>query len=324
MKIRVFTHCDIDALGCVFALGIKYGFSNVTATYHTYGNINKSVYDFLKEEQHLKYDKVFITDISLSEKMCEWINKDYLNLFTLIDHHITNSTDYLKKYKWVIRELNKINYVEEELTSATYLVADYLGILGQTRILDDIIIAIDRYDTWLWTTKYSHKMSKDLNDLYYIYGRDLLMEKLIKEYNVSLEKPKKSLELDDTSLLLLSLRENEYKGYLRVSQENLNVISIKNPFDIDKELKIGVVFAEKFISELGNDLVNQNEDLDLIALINFRTGVSLRTVKDNVHLGELANQLAEHIDSTGGGHSKSSGYRIPKDLLQNIISKIIK
>ena len=73
--------------------------------------------------------------------------------------------------------------------------------------------------------------------------------------------------------------------------------------------------ADSHTSELGNILCERHEELDFVAIIKKET-VSLRTVKDNVNLTDIAKQFG------GGGHPKASGFPLNNVKLNNFINDI--
>ena len=60
--------------------------------------INKRVEKLLDEKAYEKYNKIFITDISVSEEIAERIEAEAPESFQLLDHH--KSALWLNKYNW--------------------------------------------------------------------------------------------------------------------------------------------------------------------------------------------------------------------------------
>ena len=84
-----------------------YAINNIiNVEYCNYDNINEKIKDFIHNEEYLKYDYVYITDISVDEEVAELINNTHpeefnkgfnlCEMFTLIDHHKTAL--HLEKY----------------------------------------------------------------------------------------------------------------------------------------------------------------------------------------------------------------------------------
>lgn len=81
----------------------------------------------------------------------------------------------------------------------------------------------------------------------------------------------------------------------------------------------GVVFAERYFSELGNRLCELNTDLAYIAMIDISSGtVSYRTIRDDIDVGgEIAHAYG------GGGHPKAAGSTFDKDQIQRTVHGLI-
>ena len=82
----------------------------------------------------------------------------------------------------------------------------------------------------------------------------------------------------------------------------------------------GVVFANKFISELGNRLCKLHPEIDFVAMIDVEScTVSYRTTRDDIHLGQDVAKLFG-----GGGHPKAAGSPFDKAILLEAVRKIFK
>lgn len=314
MKIKIFNHNDLDSLGCEYVIRKyfeKQGYEveNVCLNYNT---INKYIEKFITNKGLYYYDKVFITDISVNEETAELIDKYGQGKFILIDHHISEGTEHLNQYDWCILQGEK----EHETCSATWLVWKYFVSLDSTlntNYVKDIVTSIDRWDTWNWVNLYNnYKPSKQLNDLYYEIGRDRLYSEIEKQEQVN-----NAFILTDTLQLILDIREEKYNNLLENSNRYMEKINLDN-------YTVGVVYTNQFISELGNDLAKLNEDVDFIMIINLNGGmISLRSIKDNIHLGDWVKEFFENKGYSAGGHKQSAGvslgYKKRNEMLKNIL-----
>lgn len=81
----------------------------------------------------------------------------------------------------------------------------------------------------------------------------------------------------------------------------------------------GLVFADRYVSELGNKLCEMNPGLEYVAIVNISTGqVSYRTTSDDINLGtEIAHAYG------GGGHPKAAGSTFDINTAIQKISEII-
>ena len=148
--------------------------------------------------------------------------------------------------------------------------------------------------------------AKQLNDLFFILGNERFMDYWLDRLN----KDHGAFNFDETQKLLLEIRQNEIDKYIESRNEEI----------IEKEIlgyTAGIVFANRFQSELGNKLGELHPELDFIAMINVGGGVSLRTVKDNVN---LATDITEVFG--GGGHAKAAGMPVPSAIREMVINTL--
>ena len=124
-----------------------------------------------------------------------------------------------------------------------------------------------------------------------------------------MEQDSSDFSFDETQKLLLEIRQNEIDQYIEARNEEL----------IEKEIagyKAGIVFANRFQSELGNQLALLHPEYDFIAMINVGGGVSCRTAKENVNLAEIASLFG------GGGHAKAAGLPVKDEVREMVINHI--
>ena len=307
MRIKLFSHTDLDGYGCNLLLRMLFTKEDVDCENCNYTNINEIVLNFFQSEEYKNYNKIFITDISVNEEVAEIIDnivkKENINII-LLDHHPT--AIYLNKYSWVNVDIEK----NEEKTSGTRMLYDYWEGMFSTKAYSksilNIVENIRKYDTWLWKEKYNDIIPKQLNDLFHIFGANRFLDKI--EHCIRICEAEDIIEIFiKDNKWLLDLQQEKIDKY--IDSKNKSIIK-----RVVNNYKVGIVFAEQFISELGNKLSEINEDCDLIAIISDKT-ISYRTVKDNVDCGEFAKIFG------GGGHLKSAGSQIN---LENKIGYIEK
>ena len=105
---------------------------------------------------------------------------------------------------------------------------------------------------------------------------------------------------------ILDLEYERIQKYIQLKNQDIIKIDIK-------DYVVGVVFAEQYISELGNKLCEYNNDVDLIAIINPSKSISYRTIKPDVDVSQIAEIFG------GGGHIKASGSNITDKQRKNIL-----
>jgi len=296
-KIKLFTHTDLDGIGCAI-LGTLVS-KNIDIEYCNYDDINQKVKELIESKDYNNYDHVFITDISVNEEIAELINNTYpaefikgfklCESFTLIDHHPTSKN--LEKYWWCAIKVEN----EKGKCSGTSLFYDYISIDSpagrlDTKTIKDFVETIRQYDTWEWKTVFNNEAPNLWNNLLGLYGRGRFIKKIIEKLTYE-----NNFMFDEIDLLLLELDKDKKQSYFGKKSKELIQLNLQN-------YKVGIVFSEQYISELGNYLAEKFIELDFILLISSKT-ISYRGIK-NIDLGVFAKQFG------GGGHPKASGSQI--------------
>lgn len=295
MKIKLFTHTDYDGVGCAVVGKFVYK-DDIDVTYCDYHNVNEIINNYLKHNVIADFDKTFITDISVDEVVAHDLNvyvKHGHNV-TLLDHHATAM--WLNKYEWA--EVHP-EHADGTKSAGTSMFFDYLN---QPSALAIFVENVRRWDTWEWTTKYNDEHAKVMNALLHLIGRD----RFVTRFSVD-----PSIQLRDAEQILMDIEQARIKAYIGKKAKNL----------IEREWNnylVGVVYAEQYISELGNELAKKNPHLDFIMIINMGAKtLSFRSIKDDIDLGK---DVAASFG--GGGHPKAAGAQID-DSMMKIISTLV-
>jgi uncharacterized protein len=299
-KVKLFTHTDLDGGGCAIVAITRFGKENVDVTYCDYHDVNQKINEFVFSDEIGHFDQIFITDISVSEQVAgglDMLHSEGLIDIQLLDHHET--AEWLNEYEWAT-----VSPVHEDGTSSsgTSMLWDFLG--GPGDILD-FVEKVRRYDTWEWVKVYNDRTAKQLNDLFYIYGRDKFVESAYERIS-----DKGTFYFTETEELLNKLNEEEIERYLNKCRKLMTTEMIG-------KYKVGVVFAEQFPNDVAHTLHQENPELDLIAIVNMSSKkVSFRTERDDVNVGQFAKYFG------GGGREQTAGAEL--DLAQfNQIKNII-
>lgn len=321
LKIKLFTHTDLDGVGAAVIGKAFYG-HDINISYCEYGNVNKKVKRFIKSTAYKYYDKVFIVDISLNEEVAELIENTHpegweegFNLgemFQLLDHHPT--AEWMNKYFWA-----KVtpNIARDKKNCGTWMLHEYLleneeeydnGIRKNVEGFADIV---RQYDTWEWKTKTNNPFAKQLNDLLDILGKKKFIEKFSDQI-----KHLPNIFINETDKLLLELRQEEIDRY--VYRKSKEMIIRKLILDPEVKYNVGFVFAERFRSELGNELCESNEEIDFVVMIDLSRAISYRTTSDNIDLGDVASIFG------GGGHPKAAGSEIEGHIREKILKLLFE
>jgi oligoribonuclease NrnB/cAMP/cGMP phosphodiesterase (DHH superfamily) len=238
--------------------------------------------------------------------------------FILIDHHKTAL--HLNQYSWanVYEETNILQPTDKEplyeKTSGAYNFLLYIlendfafyPDYGEFCPIYDYLDNVRKYDTWLWTEKYNEIKPKHLSELCLLYGRDKWVDRV-----VNCLKNKEYVELSELDITLLEITQAKIDRYLK----NKNKYLVKTTF---MGYNVGVVFSEQYTSELGTYLCTQNPDIDFAMLINPSYAISLRTIKNDIDLGAIAQKRGS------GGHPKAAAINIGTNLKQDVINILLK
>lgn len=297
---KIFTHTDLDGVGC--AVLAKYYNPDIEIEFCDYDNVNQKVNDFLNN--NIALGDLYITDIGVSEEIAQRI--DYDTDFILLDHHPTALS--LNKYKCCTVKVEDENTGLK--TCGTELFYRYLveyGYLIRSKVLDKFVEIIRDYDTWRWADLGEDgKICKQINDLLHIYGRDNFINWCLSSL-IQRNFP----NLDNTERALLNLRQEEIDKYVEKKDNEMFTQTLCGKVS-------GIVFANKFTSELGNRLCKLHPEIDFVTMIDIEDcTVSYRTVKDDIDLGRDVAALFG-----GGGHPKAAGSQFDKTVWINILKDI--
>ena len=301
--IKLFTHTDLDGVSCEILGKIAFE-EDINVVRCNYGDIDAKVEEFINSAE--EYDKLFITDISVNKEIADKL-LSVSDKVILLDHHKTAL--WLNEYPYALVQ------VEDESIGkmcGAYLFYEYLKKnhkeFDDTPALKLFIDYVRMYDTWEWKEKYDNIIPKRLNDLMYIDGPNEFIDKMVYRLGNNL------FIFDDTDLMKLQIEQTYINSYITQKNETLMVNDSLFP-----EYTVGITFADKYISELGNKLCELHPELDFVVLINMSTlAVSYRTVKDDLDLSAIAKGFG------GGGHPKASGSRFDVSIVNDMLNNIFK
>ena len=310
MKIKLFTHTDLDGVGCAILVYLAFGRENIDVEYCDYKDIDEKVEKLLSSvEDRSVYDMIYITDISICDDLAKsidtWIYPCNVRLF---DHHATALG--LNKYGWCEVRVND-NRMNIK-ASGVSIFFDYLASCdcfkdcNRNKLINIIrfVEIVRNYDTWRWKELDEEGLvCKQVNDLLDIYGREEFIDWTLKGILGigSAETPMLDVfpRFSEIDLKLLEQKQKDIDRYVAEKDKQLRVAT-------DQFGKtFGWVFAERYFSELGNRLCELHPEIEYVVMIDISKGlVSFRSVREDIDLGgEIAHSLG------GGGHKKAAGSR---------------
>jgi len=299
LRYKLFTHLsDMDGIMCGLLAEIAFD-KQVDIEYVTYKNVNDIVRQFLNTNK-CWYDKIFITDISINEELCNLIDdSNYKNLFVLLDHHDVKHI-IGNKYPWAKEELINSVGVKQAGCSLFYKYLQENKYLWYTKQLGELVELVRSYDTWDWTFTKNQK-AKDLCDIFFTIGKD----DFIKVYKdiICLNE----FTIPDNHLELLKYKRLEVDRYIKIKMGGVKIIK-----DIWGNTA-AIVIADNCISELGLE-INKKYKVDYVAIFAGYT-CNLRSVGD-FDVSEIAKKYG------GGGRTNTAAFHI--DITENVFGLILK
>lgn len=317
-KIKVFSHTDTDGVGCAILAYLAFERENVDVEYCDYKDVDGKVREFYLCDNPEDYDAIYITDISVDEEVASEIDELVAagQKWRLFDHHATAL--WLNEYEWCTVMVG--HHYSGIKTSGTELFSMHLFENEQFDHYDAYTIeSIDRfvdivrdYDTWRWKELGDEGIvCKQVNDLFHIYGREKFIDWAIHQIQgidyISLLQTFPCFSVTDKALLEQKQREID----IYVESKNKQLVERIDQFGHT----YGVVFADRFVSELGNRLSELHLELEYIAMIDISHGtVSYRTTSEDIDLG---NEIAH--SHGGGGHRKAAGSQFDISVVRDLV-----
>ena len=296
MRVLI-THTDLDGIGCKILskyTGTEKDWGKVVTT-EAYA-VDKTIEELFKTEKNIT--SLTITDCCPSSEMIESFKSRFGAKLYILDHHFAKfNLDKIKREECC----TAIHIDETGKESGTSLFARFHILPSEQNLtMMRFIELVRRYDTWQWK-ELGDIEAKELNQLFYILGE----EDFVKYVT---EKIDKGEELFDSfAKKILKIKNREIEKYVLKKLEEVIIDTIDNK-------KVGIVFAEENISELGNKICELKE-VDYAAIITGDT-VSLRSI-GNMDVGKIA------IKHGGGGRLNTAGFPIHKGTKNRYIDEVL-
>lgn len=295
---KLLSHNDLDGVGCGILAKLAFG-DQVNVRYNSISSLNAQVEWFL--ENNDKNTFLLITDLSVNEK-----NEERLDAFhqaggniQLLDHHKTAL--HFNRYKWghiVVED------AEGHLTSATSLFYEYLvahQLMKPSNAVAEFVELVRQYDTWEWEKK-NNQEAKSLNALFFLLSIEEFEEKMLHRLTTN-----NHFHFDEFEKKLLDMEDNKIERYIRRKRRELVQTQTNGHFT-------GIVYAESYHSELGNELGKEYPHLDYITILNMGgKRVGFRTIHDHIDVSEVASHFG------GGGHAKAAGCSLTDEAYNEFV-----
>lgn len=299
--IKLFTHTDLDGVGCAILAKLAFGTEVVDIEYCNYDDINTKVEEYFNGDSEYE---CHITDISINDELANKIN-DSGKKYQLLDHHPTALE--LNKYEWCDVQIEDENtHIKTSGTELYYYWLIDNGYLIGNSTLKNFVELVRDYDTWRWSTLGDEGIiCKQVNDLLYLYGRENFID-----WCIAMIQNGSFPMLTDVDKIVLEIKQREIDSYIEEKCKSLFIGNLCGR-------PCGIVFADKYISELGNRLCQMYSEFDFVVIINMDSTVSYRTIRDDIDLGKDVAKVFG-----GGGHPKAAGSQISEEIRMNCIREI--
>lgn len=294
MKDYLISHIkDIDGVTPVILMNL----TNREFDYHLLDvyEVEEFMNEFLEQDLSI-YEHIYITDLTVPESIYEKIEKhSHKDKFLIFDHHKTHA--YAGNYSYVTLDLNECG---------TTLFYNYLKTIYniETPALNTYIKSVKNLDLWLFEQA-EDKIAPILDSLFGLYGETRYIDEMTKKF----QSVKEEFILTPFEIELLKVEEESKKRY--IDKHELRMIKGRL-----KDISVGIVFAEKYRSELGHELLNRHPEIDVAIVINMNGGISLRSRE--VDVSELAKEFG------GGGHKLASGMSVLEDSIYDFLEHQFK
>jgi len=296
---HLLSHNDLDGVGCGILAKLAFG-KNVKVRYNSISGLDREVEWFYENGD--RDTSLIITDLSVNEENEKRLEKFFQagGKVQMLDHHKTSL--HFNDYEWAHI------VVEDEdgkLTCATTLLYEYLvnrSHLNPAPAIAEFVELVRQYDTWEWE-KNNNQQAQRLNALFFLVSIDEFEEKMIERLHTS-----DHFSFDDFEKRILDMEEEKIERYIRRKRRELIQAQIGSHL-------AGIVHAESYHSELGNELGKEYPHLDYIAILNMGgKRVGFRTIHDHIDVSEVAGKFG------GGGHAKASGCSLTDSAYKKFVA----
>lgn len=310
-KVKVYTHGDLG--GATSAAIVTTVFDNVDLEICSNTNINDKINSFvLLKKDYINYDILFIMDVSLNEGAAKTLEKLHERVPELkivyLNHQECNL--WFNKYSWAV--VKHINEESGEKLDTPTVVLEYLEKNYDLNPNDSMRYLVEKsrlYTTWQWKS-IGDMDSYKLNLLCHYGSMKVFIKNLVRK----LENNLSILNSDDYETAL-DIEEN-YQEYKQSKKDDIILTKINHG---DKCYKVGVIFAERYISQIADDLSHMH-GLHCVIVVDSLRKMSFRAAAESdIDVLDVAKIFG------GKGNKKSAGAEIPVDitnlLVQNLISE---
>ena len=297
--IKLFTHNDLDGVGCAIIAKLAKGVNAVDVEYvDNPQELTKRMRSYIDDGEHTAYTATWVTDLSADTAVLT----DVPNLL-LVDHHKSALplVDALPHKNILVRT----HAVTGEQICATKLLNNLL----QPKPSQSLFVnMVDAYDTWAWTNGTS-RLPAYLSMLVYALGVEEFERVYVDRLRAN-TLTELTLFTERERIMLTAIEHNESMTTRRAA-DSATVVDVNG-------LRVAVLFAGGNTSDIGH-MVIKDQHADVVLMVDpVNCKVSLRSAV--IDVSNVAAQLF-----TGGGHTNAAGGRLQKQdakVLKNLLTTL--
>lgn len=328
------THTDLDGMGgAVLGILARPGINKTdTKVYRTiyagYYDIDKQIQELIDQGLIGPETIINIIDITCSKEMllqlltiteqvrvfdhhqtADWV-AEVLPDLTIDDMEITDVIELYFQRTFVVIGPNK----EGKLQSGTSIFGDWLlatNQLNHSNIMKvkNFMETIRKYDTYEWK-KDGDLFCKRLQILFSLLGRESFVRKYVSELANS---DSQELINEECDMFINASLEKEAAGIQATLDAETFTITVQG---VPTLVVFGTNGAN--ISEFSHAALHMFPNLKMVACINIaRNAVELRAREGEINTGKMFAKPCN-----GGGHPPASGFPLPNDIREMIISRV--
>lgn len=306
MKTFIFTHNDLDGVGCG-VIG-KYYFPDAYVQYCSYDNIDDTLLYFLSHNKNILSEmRIIISDIYYKQE-----NSDITEMLRMAgeliicDHHATsawlNNVDF--------QHNSFVNVIADSDVCGTKILFKILDDLyampDSTKILE-FVENVNSWDVWQWVKQLpetndvvklkdaiNHNMSFTLNGAVYFYGIENFVNKMLMYFHNFIDFN----DIVSEKLVEFNTKQiNSVTDYIKTHYEYESEHYGKIPYTIIKLNSPNISLA----SLLCKNAMESDDKFLAIYIDEDKDAVSLRCNVEGIDLSVIAKECE------GGGHKDAAG-----------------
>jgi oligoribonuclease NrnB/cAMP/cGMP phosphodiesterase (DHH superfamily) len=282
--IHVFTHNDLDGVGCLLALIWSFPESKITYTCVASASVLKEkIIEFNKHKNFKDYSKVFITDLSVQKDTIPLIDQDNV---IVIDHHKTSEELVFTRAK---------KFIKQYTSCTLFIYKLFKSQLNLNNNQKQLLIYIDDYDSYQLKFLNTTLLNK-LFWAHYYNNVPLFINDFIDGLLEFSPLQRQAIDLHEKKILKTINSLSYFSASVNIQGAERRVVA---------------AFANTAINDVADHIIQKyNADIAIVVNIDSER-VSFRRGNDcNVDVSLLAQSLCE-----GGGHEAAAGGRLTEKFM---------